>query len=40
MASGEVAMMLSGPGVLLLAAITLMVIWAVVLLGSRFFGPQ
>jgi hypothetical protein len=33
-------MMLTGPGILLLAAIVLIVIWGVVLLGSRHFGPQ
>jgi hypothetical protein len=33
-------MMLSGAGVLLAALIILVAIWLVVLLGSRFFGPQ
>ena len=33
-------MMLSGAGILLMAAIALIVIWSVVLLGSRHFGPQ
>jgi hypothetical protein len=33
-------MMLTGPGILLLAAGVIAAIWIVVLLGSRFFGPQ
>ena len=33
-------MMLTGPGILLLAACMFAAIWLVVLLGSRYFGPQ
>jgi hypothetical protein len=34
------AMMLTGPGILLLAVCVLAAIWFVVLWGSRYFGPQ
>lgn len=33
-------MMLTGPGILLAAAIIFAAIWLVVLWGSRYFGPQ
>jgi hypothetical protein len=33
-------MMLTGPGILVAAAIAISAIWVVVLLGSRYFGPQ
>ena len=33
-------LMLTGPGILVAAAITIAAIWAVVLVGSRYFGPQ
>jgi hypothetical protein len=33
-------MMLTGPGILLAAAIIFATIWFVVLWGSRYFGPQ
>jgi hypothetical protein len=36
----EVGMLLAGPGVLVVAAVVFAAIWAVVLLGSRYFGPQ
>jgi hypothetical protein len=31
---------LTGPGILVAAVVALAAIWLVVLLGSRFFGPQ
>jgi hypothetical protein len=33
-------LMLTGPGILVAAAITISLIWLVVLVGSRYFGPQ
>jgi hypothetical protein len=36
----EIGMMLQGPGVLLVAAVVFAAIWVVVLVGSRYFGPQ
>jgi hypothetical protein len=33
-------MMLTGPGILVAAVIVIAAIWLVVLLGSRYFGPQ
>jgi hypothetical protein len=33
-------LMLTGPGILLAAAIVISAIWVVVLWGSRYFGPQ
>ena len=39
-ANGEADMMLTGPGILVAAAIAIAAIWVVVLLGSRYFGPQ
>jgi hypothetical protein len=33
-------LMLTGPGILLAAAIVIAAIWFVVLWGSRYFGPQ
>jgi hypothetical protein len=33
-------LMLTGPGILVAAAIAIAAIWTVVLLGSRYFGPQ
>ncbi len=33
-------LMLDGPGILVAAAIVIAAIWLVVLVGSRFFGPQ
>jgi hypothetical protein len=36
----EVAMLLDGPVVLLVAAVILSAIWLVVLTGSRYFGSQ
>jgi hypothetical protein len=33
-------LMLSGPGILVAALIVFAAIWLVVLLGSRYFGPQ
>jgi len=33
-------LMLTGPGILVAAAIVIAAIWVVVLLGSRYFGPQ
>jgi hypothetical protein len=33
-------MMLTGPGILVAAAVVIAAIWIVVLLGSRYFGPQ
>jgi hypothetical protein len=36
----EAEMMLTGPGILVAAAIAIAAIWFVVLLGSRYFGPQ
>jgi len=33
-------LMLTGPGILLAAAIVIAAIWVVVLAGSRYFGPQ
>jgi hypothetical protein len=33
-------LMLTGPGIVVAAAIVIVAIWTVVLLGSRFFGPQ
>ena len=33
-------MMLTGPGILVAAAVAFAAIWCVVLFGSRFFGPQ
>ena len=33
-------LMLTGPGILLAAAIVIAAIWLVVLAGSRYFGPQ
>jgi len=33
-------MMFTGPGILLTAVIVFACIWAVVLWGSRYFGPQ
>jgi hypothetical protein len=38
--NGGEAMMLTGPGILLLAACVFAAIWLVVLWGSRYFGPQ
>jgi hypothetical protein len=37
---GDEAMMLTGPGILLMAACVFAAIWIVVLWGSRYFGPQ
>ena len=37
----EVTMlMLTGPGILVAAAVAFAALWCVVLFGSRFFGPQ
>jgi len=33
-------MMLTGPGIVVAAAVVFAAIWCVVLLGSRYFGPQ
>jgi len=33
-------MMLTGPGIVVAAAVVIAAIWFVVLWGSRFFGPQ
>jgi hypothetical protein len=33
-------LMLTGPGILVAALIVIAAIWAVVLWGSRYFGPQ
>jgi hypothetical protein len=33
-------MLLTGPGILVAAAVAITAIWLVVLVGSRFFGPQ
>ena len=33
-------LMLTGPGILVAAAVVLIAIWCVVLVGSRYFGPQ
>jgi len=32
--------MVEGPGVIIVAACVFVAIWVVVLLGSRYFGPQ